>query len=318
LTSQLLAFSRKQVLQPKVLNLNDAIGNTEKMLQRMIGEDISLVTDFDPTLNAVKVDPGQIDQVVMNLAVNARDAMPQGGRLTIATRNVDLDEKGCQEYPGLTPGNYVMVSVTDTGCGIPPEVMARIFEPFFSTKELGKGTGLGLATVYGIVKQSDGHIAVDSLVGAGTTFKLFFPVVAERTTPPSHHDTALARRGNETVLLVEDEEAVRRLARLQLEMRGYKVLEASGGQEAIRVARDYDGPIHLLVTDVVMPEMSGGRLVESLRPDRPEMKVLYMSGYNDDALVRHGITEETGAFLQKPFSLPLLATKVREVLDGKI
>jgi two-component system cell cycle sensor histidine kinase/response regulator CckA len=318
LTSQLVAFSRKQVLQAKVVNLNDVIGNTRKIACRMIGEDIELLTEFDPGLGHVHVDPGQIDQIVMNFAVNARDAMPQGGRLTIATRNVDLDDDGCQLYPGIKPGKYVMMSISDTGCGMTPEVKAQIFEPFFTTKEIGKGTGLGLATVYRIVKQSDGYVVVDSQVGVGTTFKVFFPVASGRAiSTPAHHDTVSTRRGNETVLLVEDEVSVRKLARLLLEMHGYVVLEASNGQEAIRTVETHQGPIHLLVADVVMPLMSGRQLVEFVRPHHQGLKVLFMSGYTDDAIVRHGVSEAAQTFLHKPFSLPSLAMKVREVLDDE-
>jgi nitrogen-specific signal transduction histidine kinase len=319
LTSQLLAFSRKQILAPKVLNLNDVVENAEKMLRRMIGEDVLLVTAYDTSLNHVKVDPGQVEQVIVNLAINARDAMPQGGTLTIGTCNIDLDEEQCLQYPGCKPGSYVAITMTDTGSGMTPEVKARIFEPFYTTKEVGKGTGLGLAMVYGIVKQSDGYIAVDTTVGVGTTFKIFLPCVSdtEDSSRPDDGET-LPRRGNETVLLVEDEEGVRKLARLILEMHGYKVLEASSGREAINLENTHVGPIHLLITDVVMPEISGRQLVESLLPRHQGLKVLYMSGYTDDAIVRHGVMDASDSFLQKPFSLPSLAKKVRDVLDGRI
>jgi len=333
LTGQLLAFSRKSILAPKVLDLNEAIEKSQRMLRRVIGEDVLLVTAFGSPLNRVKVDPSQIEQVVMNLAVNARDAMPQGGALTISTCNIDLDEESCQQYPGCKPGSYVALAINDTGCGMTPEVKARIFEPFFTTKEVGKGTGLGLATVYGIVKQSEGYIAVDSTVGAGTTFTVFLPAVMETqvSTQPDHADMAV-RRGNETILLVEDEDNVRRLARLileahgytvleahgytVLEAHGYTVLEARGGREAMELEKAHAGPIHLLITDVVMPRMSGRSLAEAILHRYPGLKVLYMSGYTDDAVVRHGIAAQQDAFLHKPFSLPSLAKKVREVLDN--
>jgi PAS domain S-box-containing protein len=316
LTRQLLAFSRKQVLEPKVLNLNAIVGEAEKMLRRLIGEDVSLIAVLDPGLAAVKVDPGQVEQVVMNLVVNARDAMAQGGKLTIETANVELDESYAQAHFEVKPGRYVMLAVSDTGCGMDEATKARIFEPFFTTKGPSKGTGLGLATVYGIVKQSGGSIGVYSEPGKGSAFKIYLPVVQERIpTGKSHHDLKVALRGSETVLLVEDEPAVRSLSRLALQMYGYRVLEASQGEEALRVGEQHAGPIHLLLTDVVMPGMSGRQVAEAFRQRQPAMKVLFVSGYTDDAVVRHGVLEADTPFLQKPFTPVALANKVREVLD---
>jgi PAS domain S-box-containing protein len=319
LTSQLLAFGQKQILLPRVLNLNDVVQKTEKLLRRLIGEDVRLVTNCEPALNRGRVDPGQMEQVIINLAVNARDAMPQGGTLTIATGNRVFDEAKCKPCLGCKPGDYVVLTMTDTGCGMTADVMARIFEPFYTTKEIGKGTGLGLAMVYGIVKQSEGCITVDSTVGAGTTFEIVLPTVIDSSaSSPSSHGIKVAGHGSETVLLVEDEDGVRKLARHVLEMHGYTVVEASHGREAIEVERNHDGPIHLLITDVVMPEMSGRNMVEAILPRHPGLKVLYMSGYTDDDIVRYRVTDARDAFLQKPFTLPALVKKVREVLDGKV
>jgi len=316
LTRQLLAFSRKEVIQPVVLDLNDVVAQTEKMLRRLLGEDIAIAAVLSPTLPRVKADPGQVDQVVMNLCVNARDAMPTGGRLTIETIEVVLEEEQ-SAYPDLTPGRYAQLSVTDTGHGMTETVKAQIFEPFFTTKEPGKGTGLGLATVFGIVKQSNGRISVYSEVGVGTTFKILFPAVDG--APPRAPDNRPGHplRGTETILLVEDEEGVRKIARVSLETQGYKVLEAVGGTDAIRKAEQHPGPIELVLTDVVMPEMSGRQLADTLRVRYPGVKVLFMSGYTDDAVIRHGIIEQTGNFLQKPFAPLGLAKKVRAVLDEK-
>ena len=318
LTRQLLAFSRKQMLRPQVLNLNLVVTGIEQMLRRVIGEDIELVTVLDPDLGLVKADPGQIDQVIMNLAVNARDAMPQGGRLTIETKNAYLDEEYARQHLEVQPGLYVMLAVSDTGVGMDEEIKSHLFEPFFTTKEVGKGTGLGLATVYGIVKQSDGHIWVYSEPGQGTTFKIYLPMVegsAEPTKWTLLFDETL--HGAETILLVEDDSLVRELARRVLVQHGYLVLEAYDGEEALRVCKGYEKPIHLLVTDVVMPGgMSGRQLAESMATMHPETQVLYMSGYADNAIVRHGILESDTAFLQKPFTPESLARKVREVLGG--
>ncbi len=317
LTRQLLAFSRKQVLAPKVLDLNAVIADTEKMLRRLIGEDVALVMVLAPDLEPVKVDPGQIEQVIMNLAVNARDAMSEGGKLTIETRNVDLDETYATAYPDVKPGRYVMLAVSDTGSGMTPDVQARIFEPFFTTKGPGKGTGLGLATVFGIVKQSGAHINVYSEPGHGAVFKIYLPIVKEKiSSGRSLHDLRVAALGNETILLVEDDDAVRSLGRFCLQTLGYRVLEASNGQEAILIHEQHQGPIHLLITDVVMPEMGGRQLAEQLATRTAGMKVLYVSGYTDDAVFRHGVLEAEVAFLQKPFTIAALANKVREVLDS--
>jgi PAS domain S-box-containing protein len=316
LTRQLLAFSRKQILQPKVLDLNDIVGNLEKMLRRLIGEDVALSTVLAPGLDRVRVDPGQLEQVILNLVVNARDAMPLGGRLTLETRAVVLSEAECRHRPDSRPGQYLQLSVSDTGCGMPPEVQARIFEPFYTTKAAGKGTGLGLATVFGIVKQSDGHIEVDSTVGMGTTFRIYLPAVLETDPAPRPEDRASrAELGRETILLVEDEEAVRRIVKLTLETQGYTVLEARDAHEAVGLADTATRPIDLLITDVVMPGMNGRILADQLRTRAADLRVLFISGYTDDALVQYGVRESTAGFLQKPFSPRGLARKVREVLD---
>jgi PAS domain S-box-containing protein len=314
LTRQLLAFSRQAVLEPKVLDLNELVRENEKMMRRLIGEDILLTTVLDPAPEPVKVDPGQIGQVIMNLAVNARDAMPTGGKLTIQTNSVILDETASTVAPEAKSGRYVLLAFSDTGVGMTPEVKARIFEPFFTTKGLGKGTGLGLATVYGIVQQSGGFISVYSEPGRGTTFKLYFPVAAGWASN-SHHGTKSQSRGTETILLVEDEDAVRMLVGTMLRHAGYTVLDASRGSVALRLAGEHAGPIHLLITDVVMPEMDGRELVERLARLRPGIRVLYLSGYTDDAVVRHGVLQAEVAFLQKPFTMAALTIKVREVLE---
>jgi PAS domain S-box-containing protein len=316
LTRQLLAFSRQQVLEPVILDLNAVASGIDRLLRRLIGEDVALASELQDGLWKVKADRGQMEQVLMNLAVNARDAMPQGGRLSLATANVELPEADPLGFPEAAPGRYVQLTITDTGCGMTDEVKARLFEPFFTTKEVGRGTGLGLATVYGIVRQSGGHIAVASKVGAGTTFRILLPATTE--VAPRRADSVLLvpGRGTETVLLVEDEGQVRRIASLALNAQGYVVLEASDGVEGSELAARHAGPIHLLVTDVVMPEMSGRQLAEKVRAGRPGVKVLYISGYTTDTVVHHGVAELTDAFLQKPFTPAALAAKVRAVLDG--
>lgn len=319
LTRQLLAFSRKQIMQPEVLDLNKVIFETNKMLQRLIGEDIDLLIGLTPDLGKVKADPGQIEQVLMNLSVNARDAMPKGGKVTIETQNVYIDEEYSSRHLSVRPGRYVMLAVSDTGCGMDAATQQRIFEPFFTTKETGKGTGLGLSTVYGIVKQSGGNVWVYSEVGQGTTFKIYLPCVDSHAEEfKSIIDDAQATPGTETVLLVEDEEMVRNMTREILQESGYQVLEAKHGDEALLVSERHNGPIHLMLSDVVMPRMSGRELAEQLSPTRTEMKVLYMSGYTDDAIVHHGVLDEGMAFIEKPFTPHALTRKLREVLTAPV
>jgi PAS domain S-box-containing protein len=315
LTRQLLAFSRKQVLQPKVLDLNEVVHDLEKMLGRLIGEDIEMRTVLKADLGSVKADPGQIEQVLMNLAVNARDAMPDGGSLKIETDNVELNEGYTQKHRPIEAGSYVMIAVSDSGCGMSVELQSRIFEPFFTTKETGKGTGLGLSTVYGVVKQSGGAVWVYSEPGHGTTFKIYLPRVDEvASVVEPRVERSKTLTGTETVLLVEDEEAVRQLAQEVLQSNGYRVLGASNGNEAVTVAEKHDGVINLMVTDVVMPHLGGRELAERLSVTRPDMRVLYMSGYTDDAIVHLGVLDGRAAFLEKPFAPDALAMKVREVL----
>jgi PAS domain S-box-containing protein len=317
LTRQLLAFSRRQVLAPQILDLNTVVTGVEKMLQRLIGEDVELVTALDVGLGPVRADPGQIELVILNLAVNARDAMPKGGMLTLETANVELDSEYVETHPVATSGPHVMLAVSDTGCGMDRHTLSHIFEPFFTTKEPGKGTGLGLATVYGIVKQSGGNIWAYSEPGKGTTFKVYLPRVQEAVPAAAPAEGRKASpRGSETILVVEDDAAVRPLVRGVLLSRGYSVLEASGGDEALSVSESHRGPIKLLVTDLVMPGMNGRDLAEQLLLRHPEIRVLYMSGYTNDAIVRQGVLEEGAAFLQKPFTPDALARKVREVLDA--
>jgi two-component system, cell cycle sensor histidine kinase and response regulator CckA len=317
LTRQLLAFSRKQILEPRVLDLNSVVNDTEKMLRRLIGEDVQLAAVLSPTLNPVKVDPGQIEQVIMNLTVNARDAMPQGGKLTIETQNIDLHDGYVKTHFEAKPGPYVLLAISDTGAGMTREVKARIFEPFFTTKGVGKGTGLGLGVVQGIVKQSGGNIEVYSEVGIGTTFKIYLPAVQEQLTPLPGPGLSSPAVGTETILLVEDEDAVRELTVLVLQGSGYSVLKASSGKEALQLIEDRTDGIDLLLTDVVMPEMSGNQLAQAMRSIYPGLKVLFLSGYMDDAVFRHGILQDKVAFLQKPFTPASLAKRVRAVLDEK-
>jgi len=317
LTRQLLAFGRKQVLQPRVVNLNGVVGNMGELLRRLIGEDITLTTLLDPGLGCVKVDPGQIEQVIMNLAINARDAMPRGGRRTIETANLELDASYTQQHLETRRGPHIMLALTDTGFGMDVQTQARIFEPFFTTKGVGKGTGLGLATVHGIVKQSGGSVWVYSEPGQGTTFKVYLPRVDEPAdSGPADLLPATPLQGMETILLVEDEDAVRELVRDALRARGYTVLEARHGNEALQICERHAGRIDLMVTDVVMPEMSGRELADRLAVVKPRMKVLYMSGYTDNAVVHHGVLDPGTIFLQKPFGPGVLLRKVREVLDA--
>jgi two-component system, cell cycle sensor histidine kinase and response regulator CckA len=318
LTQQLLAFSRQQILQTRIIDLNDIITDTAKLLQRLIGEDIQLVTALNPNAGRIEADPGQLSQVIMNLAVNARDAMPQGGKLTIETSRFYQDEKSTARYVSLPPGRYVALSVSDTGVGMSKEIQERVFEPFFTTKEIGKGTGLGLATVYGIVKQSGGNIWVYSEEGLGTTFRVYFPLVENEE---QMNDSAAAAEtvpmGTETILLVEDEEIVRKLNRQMLEECGYTVFEAANGLEALAIIDQMENKIDLLLTDVVMPKMGGRELAEKLDQTHRRIKTLFMSGYTDDAVMRHGISEVTANFIQKPFTFDTLALKVREVLQSQ-
>ena len=316
LTRQLLTFSRKQVIEPRVLKLNAIILNIEKMLRRLIGEDIEFCTVLDSAAGHIKADPGQIEQVIMNLAVNARDAMPNGGKLTVTTANTTLDKNQLNNFPDLCAGDYVMLTIADTGTGMSEEVKAHLFEPFFTTKPPGKGTGLGLATCFGIVKQNAGHINVHSELGRGTTFKIYFPQVQSALESPRVHIMPTeATGGNETVLLVEDEPVVRELAVATLREKGYTVVEAVNGEEGLRMARQHDGKIDLVLTDVVMPVMGGKEMADALRTSHPDTKVLFTSGYTEDAMGHHGVLRPGILFLQKPYMTATLARKVREVLD---
>jgi two-component system, cell cycle sensor histidine kinase and response regulator CckA len=316
LTRQLLAFSRQQVLEPAILSLNALVTDMEKMLPRLLGEDIKVDLNLDPALGQVKADQSQLEQVLMNLAVNARDAMPDGGRLTVRTANVDLDLAYTRQHPGSKPGRYVVLAVTDTGTGMDPETQAHIFEPFFTTKERDKGTGLGLSTVYGVVKQSGGYIAVDSEKGKGASFSIFLPRVEQAVEAPEAVSLkTLSVRGSETILLVEDSEPLRKLAHMFLKDNGYRVLTAADGEDALQVARQHAAPIQLLLTDVVMPGINGRVLAERLGPWQPGMKVLYMSGYTDSFIAGHGVLEQGIHLLHKPFTEETLTRKVREVLE---
>jgi PAS domain S-box-containing protein len=316
LTRQLLAFSRRQVLQPVVVDLNTLIEELEKMLRRLIGEDIDLALHLQEGLWPVRVDPGQMEQVLLNLVVNARDAMPRGGKLTIETTNIVLDATAAASRPELPAGAYVVVAVTDTGLGMDAATQARIFEPFFTTKGPEEGTGLGLATVYGIVKQSGGHITVYSEVGRGSCFKVYLPREGQTPSPPVSTPAPATVAGTETILLVEDDDTVRALAQRVLAEQGYRVLPARDGQEALVVSQTHTGPLHLMVTDVVMPRMSGPELAQVLTADRPDLLVLYVSGYMDDAIVRHGLIEASAPFLPKPYTPSMLLARVRQVLSA--
>jgi CheY-like chemotaxis protein len=316
MTQQLLAFTRKQVLLPQVLDLNDVVGRVNELLTRLIGEDVELIAELAPSVHPVEADAGQLEQVIVNLAVNARDAMPAGGRLTIATANVEAGSVDSEHLPDLKPCDHVVLSVTDSGEGMAPDTLRQIFEPFFTTKEEGKGTGLGLATAFGIVKQSGGDIRVESEPGVGTRFEIYLPraeapVVRLAPSAPAPR----APGGTETILLVEDEEVVRLLEREVLAANGYTVLEAGGPTAAIALSRSHQGVIHLMLTDLVMPDMNGAELARRLVPERPGMKVLFASGYAADVIAQRGLLEPGSAFLAKPLTPLSLASKVREVLD---
>src|ERR1700722_3524701 len=317
LTRQLLAFSRQQVLEPVILNLNTLVADMQKMLPRLIGEDIEVRLILDPAIGQVKADAGQLEQVVMNLAVNARDAMPDGGKLTIQTADAEIDAVFAMDHPGSVPGRYVTLAVTDTGTGMDPETQTQIFEPFYTTKGRDKGTGLGLATVYGVVKQSNGYITVESEKDKGSLFTVYLPRFEQPVSAPAK-DTPepLTARGSETILVVEDAEPLRMLAQLFLKENGYQVLTAAEGTEALRIAEEFSGPIHLLLTDVVMPGMNGRVLAERLAPTHPTMKILYMSGYTDSFIAGHGVLEPGTHLLRKPFTEGVLMRKVRDVLDA--
>jgi len=313
----LLAFSRMQLLQPKVIDLNFVVGEMGRLLPRLIGEDIDLTIQLSADLGRVKADQTQIEQVIMNLAVNARDAMPDGGKLQIETSNVELDEAYARRHPPLTPGSFVLLAVTDSGIGMDAETQAHIFEPFFTTKEKGKGTGLGLATVYGVVKQSGGFVWVYSEKNRGTTFKIYLPRIAEPVEASRGADAGgETPMGRETILLAEDEDAVRDIAREFLQLSGYTVLEASDGASALALAEKHDGPIQLLVTDMIMPGMSGRELAQRLVEKRPELKIVFMSGYTEYTTFRQGTILENEILLTKPFTRVTLARTVRDTLTG--
>ena len=318
LTGQLLAFSRKQVVRPRIININQLVKDAEKMLKRIIGEHIQLVTRLDPDVLNIKIDPGQLDQVIMNLVVNARDAMPTGGTLTIETGNVALDQSYVKSHLGTTPGQYVRLVVSDTGIGMDEETKSHIFEPFFTTKGREKGTGLGLSTVYGIVKQNNGYIQVESAPGEGTTFQIYFPAVTEEENEKVDQFKRVYPGKNETILLVEDEKEVRALARKILIGNGYRVLLAKDGNTALQIAQRYPGRIHLVLTDVIMPGMNGRDVAREIQKMRPEVKVIYMSGYTYDAILPHGILEDSTRFIQKPFNTLELLQTIREALDEAV
>lgn len=317
LTTQLLAFGRKQVMQPVVLHLHTVLMAMEEVLQQLVGDPIEMTMELDPDVSPVSIDPGQLEQVILNLVINARDAMTHGGKLTIATANVEVDEHYARRQAGMRPGPYVMLAVLDTGCGMDTTTQARLFEPFFTTKPRGKGSGLGLSLVHGVVTQSGGHIVVDSVLEQGTTFTIYLPPAEiSVVTRPSSVISSVLLHGTETILLVEDEEEVRVAVFESLQMRGYTVLKASKGREAMLISKRYKGPIHLLLTDVMMPEMTGPEVVKRLTPLRPAMKILLMSGYPHDALAPEDMRKQGVAFLPKPFTPDALARKVREVLDA--
>jgi two-component system, cell cycle sensor histidine kinase and response regulator CckA len=315
LTNKLLAFSRKQVIQPRVMNLNHAISDIEKMLARLIGEDIEITLFLHDRLWLVKADLGQVEQILVNLAVNARDAMPQGGKLIIETMNASLDETYARQHLGVEAGDYTMLAVSDTGIGMDAKTLSHIFEPFFTTKEAGKGTGLGLSTIYGIVKQNLGHIWVYSEPGHGTTFKVYIPRVSDGVEAVEQTEPMDVIKGKETILVVEDELAVRNLVCQILIAKGYKVIEASNGVDALLLLEQHSEPIHLIITDVIMPFMSGKEFADKALDKHKDLKVLFMSGYTDEAILPHGVLDPGVAFIQKPFTTVSLAIKVRELLD---
>jgi CheY-like chemotaxis protein len=317
LTQQLLAFSRRQILQPRVLDIDQAVTGVDTLLRRLIGEDITLTTALESGGACVSADLGRVEQILMNLAVNARDAMPNGGQLNISTRVVDVDEDFTRANPGSRTGRFVQITVTDSGQGMSEDTLSHLFEPFFTTKALGRGTGLGLATVYGVVKQSNGYIRVESKLGAGTRFDILLPLVEAEPTPA--HEVQLpaaASAQDATVLVAEDEDAVRSLACRVLRKHGFNVLEASNGAHAIEVARNHDGVIHLLLSDLVMPQLGGRELAEQLMAARPNIKVVFMSGYSSDALMQRGINHAKAGFLEKPFTPNALVSKIRELLSS--
>ncbi len=317
LTQQLLAFARKKIVKPEVLNLNSTMTRMEPMLRRVIGEDLDFVMVPERNLGLVKVDVGSIEQVIMNLALNARDAMPKGGKLTIETLNVTLGEDYAESHADVKPGEYVMLAVTDAGAGMPEDVRARIFEPFFTTKPIGQGTGLGLAMSHGIVKQAGGHIAVYSEVGRGSTFKIYLPLSQEGLEATKIEPAAAPMKGGtETILYVEDEPLLRDIARRSLSDLGYTVVDAANGQEAMERLSSLNGPIHLLITDVVMPKMSGTELAKKMIQRYPGIKVLYSSGYTENAIVHQGILHESVNFIQKPYAPSALAERIRSILDS--
>jgi len=315
LTRQLLAFSRREVITQQAVALDRLVSAMQAMLQRLIGPEIQIATEIWPDLTPVLADSTQLEQILVNLVINSRDAMPKGGKITVELRNVELDKIGVAAHPGLQPGDYVEMSLSDTGSGMDAETMSRIFEPFFTTKEAGKGTGLGLATVYGIVQQNNGAIEVQSRVGHGTTFYIYLPRATD-LGKPAPMKSAGSAGGNETILLVEDDDRVRALVSNMLRKNGYTVLLASAGDQALEIAARHRGRIHLLLTDVVMPGLSGRILSERLTAARPDTSVLYMSGYSDDAILRHGVRKAAAHFIQKPFSIDALAHKIRETLNA--
>jgi CheY-like chemotaxis protein len=316
LTHQLLTFSRKQVAEPRVISLNDVVADARKMLSRLIGDDVQIISHLEAGAGSVVADPSQMNQVLMNLAINARDAMPGGGRIIMETSNADLDESYAAQHAGVKAGPYVLLSITDTGAGMTQEVMQHIFDPFFTTKDIGAGTGLGLSTVYGIVKQAGGWIWVYSEPGQGSTFKVYLPRAGGATDPlPEPVQAAESPRGTETVLVVEDQLEVRKLTLAMLESQGYRLLEAANGSEALSLCERYPEPIHLLITDVVMPGMTGRELATRLMALRPRLKTLYTSGYTANAVAHERVLDAGVAYLPKPFSPTQLAAKVREVLE---